>query len=85
MKNSQGAVLTDVDGREVNGWFETSNKYKDTSQSTDSGLQKKYKRYEFKTFQALEKFFINKILPQKNISTKVIGKVLLVWKKRKAA
>jgi len=43
-----------------------------------------YKRYEFKTFQALEKFFINKILPQKNIHSKVIGKVLLVWK-RKAA
>jgi len=47
---------------------------------------KKYKRYEFKTFQALEKFFINKILPQKNIHSKVIGKVLLVWnRKRKAA
>jgi hypothetical protein len=44
-----------------------------------------YKRYEFKTFQDLEKFFTNKILPQKNISSKVIGKVLLVWKKRKAA
>jgi len=46
---------------------------------------KKYKRYEFKTFQALEKFFTNKILPQKNISSKVIGKVLLVWNRKKAA
>ena len=48
-------------------------------------MSKNYKRYEFKTFQALEKFFVNKILPQKNISSKVIGKVLFVWKKRKAA
>ena len=85
MKNSQGAVLTDVDGREVNGWFETSNKYKDTSQSTDSGLQKKYKRYEFKTFQDLEKFFLKTILPKNNLHSKVIGKVLLVWKRKKAA
>tara|TARA_Y100000034_G_scaffold92022_1_gene111113 strand:- start:413 stop:556 length:144 start_codon:yes stop_codon:yes gene_type:complete len=46
---------------------------------------RKYKRYEFKTFQGLEKFFVKKILPQKNIQTKVIGKVLFVWKKRKAA
>jgi len=46
-------------------------------------MNKSYKRYEFKTFQGLEKFFIKKILPQKNISTKVIGKVLLVWKKKK--
>jgi len=85
MKNSLGAVLTDVDGREVNGWFETSNKYKNTSQSTGSGLQKKYKRYEFKTFQDLEKFFLTTILPQKNIHSKVIGKVLFVWKRKKAA
>jgi len=49
-------------------------------------MQKTYKRYKFKTFQALEKFFINKIFPQKNIHSKVIGKVLLVWnRKRKAA
>jgi hypothetical protein len=48
-------------------------------------MSKNYKRYEFKTFQDLEKFFVKKILPQKNISTKVIGKVLFVWKKRKAA
>jgi len=85
MKNSLGAVCTDVDGREVNGWFETSNKYKDTSQSTDSGLQKKYKRYEFKTFQDLEKFFLKTILPKNNLHSKVIGKVLLVWKRKKAA
>ena len=84
MKNSQGAVLTDVDGREVNGWFETSNKYKNTSQSTGSGLQKKYKRYEFKTFQDLEKFFLKTILPKNNLHSKVIGKVLLVWKRKKA-
>jgi hypothetical protein len=48
-------------------------------------MSKNYKRYEFKTFQDLEKFFVKKILPQKNIQTKVIGKVLFVWKKRKAA
>jgi hypothetical protein len=46
---------------------------------------KKYKRYEFKTFQDLEKFFITTILPKKNIHSKVIGKVLLVWKRKKAA
>jgi len=85
MKNSQGAVLTDVDGREVNGWFETSNKYKDTSQSTGSGLKKNFKTYRFKTYQKLEKFFLNKILPQKNISSKVIGKTLFVWKKQRKA
>jgi len=44
-------------------------------------MNKSYKRYEFKTFQGLEKFFIKKILPKKNIHSKVIGKVLLVWKK----
>jgi hypothetical protein len=49
-------------------------------------MEKTYKRYEFKTFQDLEKFFVEKILPQKNIHSKVIGKVLLVWnRKRKAA
>jgi len=49
-------------------------------------MSKNYKRYEFKTFQDLETFFIKKILPQKNIHSKVIGKVLLVWnRKRKAA
>jgi len=46
---------------------------------------KNYKRYEFKTFQDLEKFFIEKILPQKNTHSKVIGKVLLVWNRKKAA
>jgi hypothetical protein len=46
-------------------------------------MTRTFKRYEFKTFQDLEKFFVNKILPQKNTSSKVIGKVLLVWKKQK--
>ena len=49
------------------------------------GAAKKYKRYEFKTFQDLEKFFLTTILPKKNIHSKVIGKVLLVWKRKKAA
>ena len=48
------------------------------------GAAKKYKRYEFKTFQDLEKFFLEMILPQKNIHSKVIGKVLLVWEKEAA-
>ena len=47
---------------------------------------KKFKKYKFKTFKALENFFETKILPLENVSTKVIGKTLYVWeKKRKAA
>ena len=40
------------------------------------------KRYKFATFSALEKYFTKVILPQKNKSSKVIGKVLLVWDKK---
>ena len=47
---------------------------------------KKFKKYKFKTFKALENFFETKILPLENTSSKVIGKTLYVWeKKRKAA
>ena len=47
---------------------------------------KKFKKYKFKTFKALENFFETKILPLENIRSKVIGKTLYVWeKKRKAA
>ena len=45
-------------------------------------MVKNFKRYEFATFSKLEKYFTKKILPQKNKSSKVIGKVLLVWDKK---
>ena len=45
-------------------------------------MVKNFKRYKFATFSKLEKYFTNKILPQKNKSSKVIGKVLLVWDKK---
>ena len=44
---------------------------------------KKFKKYNFKTFKALENFFETKILPLENISSKVIGKTLYVWEKTK--
>ena len=46
-------------------------------------MQKNFKTYRFKTYQDLEKYFLNKILPQKNVSSKVIGKTLFVWKKQR--
>ena len=46
---------------------------------------KKFKKYKFKTFKALENFFETKILPLENVSTKVIGKTLYVWEKTKGA
>jgi hypothetical protein len=42
------------------------------------------KKKKFATYAALERYFINKILPQKKYKSKVIGKTLLYWK-RKAA
>ena len=46
-------------------------------------MVKNLKRDKFATFSALEKYFTKIILPQKNKSSKVIGKVLLVWDKTK--
>ena len=46
---------------------------------------KKFKKYKFKTFKALENFFETKILPLENTSSKVIGKTLYVWEKKKGA
>jgi len=46
---------------------------------------RKVTRHEFTTFQDLEKYFTRKLLLQKNIKSKVIGKVLLVWNKQKEA
>lgn len=45
--------------------------------------EKNLKTYKFKTYQELEKFFLNKVLPQENISSKVIGKKLFVWQKER--
>ena len=44
---------------------------------------KKFKKYKFKTFKALENFFETKILPLENIRSKVIGKTIYVWEKTK--
>tara|TARA_R100000458_G_C8173145_1_gene172877 strand:+ start:385 stop:531 length:147 start_codon:yes stop_codon:yes gene_type:complete len=46
---------------------------------------KKFKKYKFKTFKALENFFEKKILPYKNNRSKVIGKTIYVWEKKKEA
>ena len=46
-------------------------------------MVKNLKKYKFATFSNLEKYFVKVILPQKNKSSKVIGKVLLVWDKQK--
>jgi len=44
---------------------------------------KDLERYEFDTFKELEEYFIDKVLVRQGISSKVIGKTLLVWKKDK--
>tara|TARA_R100000995_G_C3481372_1_gene124121 strand:- start:2375 stop:2527 length:153 start_codon:yes stop_codon:yes gene_type:complete len=46
-------------------------------------MVKNFRKKKFTTYSALEKYFTQKILPQKNKSSKVIGKVLLVWDKPK--
>jgi len=40
------------------------------------------KKIKFATYSALEEYFTNIILPQKQYSSKVIGKTLLYWKKQ---
>jgi len=40
-------------------------------------------RYEFKTFQALEDFFLRNMVKFKGSKTKVIGKTLLRWRNKK--
>jgi hypothetical protein len=35
----------------------------------------------FKSYDKLEQYFINEILPNPNLSSKVIGKKLLFWEK----
>jgi|OM-RGC.v1.037926799 hypothetical protein len=44
---------------------------------------KKFRKYKFKNFQALETFFENKIFPLTNIKSKVIGLTIYVWDKTK--
>tara|TARA_R110000765_G_scaffold233825_1_gene336919 strand:+ start:279 stop:431 length:153 start_codon:yes stop_codon:yes gene_type:complete len=46
-------------------------------------MVKNFKKIKFSTYPALEKYFTEKILTQKNKSSKVIGKTLLVWDKPK--
>jgi len=45
----------------------------------------KINRYEFDTFEDLEKYFVKEVVHRKDISSKVIGKVLLVFPRREAA
>ena len=40
-------------------------------------------RYEFKTFMALEEFFLKNMVKFKGSKTKVIGKTLLRWRNKK--
>jgi len=44
-------------------------------------MVKNFQKIKFATYSNLEQYFINIILPQKNKSSKVIGKTLLVWDK----
>jgi hypothetical protein len=36
-------------------------------------------KYTFETFEELEKYFIEEVLTRKGVSSKVIGKTLLIW------
>ena len=45
-------------------------------------MVKNFRKKKFTTYSALEKYFTKKILPQKNKSSKVIGKTLFVWDKK---
>ena len=45
-------------------------------------MVKNFQKKKFTTYSALEKYFTQKILPQKNKSSKVIGKTLFVWDKK---
>ena len=44
-------------------------------------MVKNFKKIKFATYSNLEKYFTEIILPQKNKSSKVIGRTLLVWDK----
>jgi len=46
-------------------------------------MVKNLKTIKFASYANLQKYFIKIILPQKNKSSKVIGKTLLVWDKQK--
>ena len=48
-------------------------------------MVKNFQKKKFTTYSALENYFTSIILPQKNKSSKVIGKTLLVWDKPKGA
>ena len=43
----------------------------------------KLERHTFDTFEELEKYFVEKVLTRKGISSKVIGKTLLIWEKKR--
>ena len=48
-------------------------------------MVKNFKKIKFATYSNLEEYFTKIILPQKNKSSKVIGRTLLVWDKPKGA
>jgi len=39
-------------------------------------------RITFNTFVELEEYFINKVIPRKGVRSKVIGKTILIWRKK---
>jgi hypothetical protein len=41
-----------------------------------------YRRYEFDELEELEEFFLHHVAFEQNISSKVIGKVLLIWERQ---
>mgnify|MGYP003136164513 CR=1 FL=1 len=41
----------------------------------------KIEQKTFKTYKELEDYFVKNILPKKNLSSKVIGKKILYWKR----
>lgn len=43
----------------------------------------KLERYTFDTFEELEEYFVEKVLTRKSVSSKVIGKTLLIWERKR--
>lgn len=41
-----------------------------------------YRRYEFDDLDELEEFFLHHVAFEKDISSKVIGNVLLIWERQ---
>lgn len=44
----------------------------------------KIHRETFTSYQELETYFVDEILPRKDLSSKVIGKTILYWKRQRS-